>query len=141
MQAIVQDRYGPAGLVLTLQDVAVPVPNDDQVLVRVHAASVHPGDWLMMRGRPYVFRPMYGFRRPRGRIPGLDLAGRVEAAGKDVAQFRPGDEVFGTGKGTCADYTIASTLAPKPASLTFEEAAAVPTSGVTALRAIRTKPD
>ncbi len=138
MQAIVQDRYGPPD-VLELREVDRPALRDREVLVRVRAAAVHPGDLFFLEGVPYVFRLGYGLRRPRKRVPGFDLAGVVEATGAGVTELGPGDEVFGEGKGTCAELAAASAdaLAPKPAGLTFEEAAAVPVSGVTALRGIR----
>jgi NADPH:quinone reductase-like Zn-dependent oxidoreductase len=138
MKAVVQERYGPPD-VLELREVDEPVPGDDQVLVRVRAASVHPGDWLLMMGRPYVMRLGTGLRRPRKRTPGFDLAGTVEAVGDKVQDLRPGDGVFGKGNGTCCEYVAVDrdTVAPKPAGLTFEQAAAVTISGVAALRAVR----
>jgi NADPH:quinone reductase-like Zn-dependent oxidoreductase len=138
MKAIVQDDYGSAG-VLRLRDIDAPAIKASEVLVRVRAASVHPGDLFLMEGVPYVFRIGFGLRRPRRRVPGLDVAGVVEAVGTTVKELRPGDEVFGNAKGTCAEYTAASegALARKPAGLSFEQAAAVPTSAVTALRGIR----
>jgi NADPH:quinone reductase-like Zn-dependent oxidoreductase len=145
MKAIVQDRYGGPE-VLALQDVEVPGIRADEVLVRVHAASVHPDIWHVMRGQPYVIRAAAP-RRPRHRIPGIDLAGVVEAAGRDVTRFRRGDEVFGEtirglqwrNGGAFAEYASApeATLAPKPAGLSFEQAAVVPTSGMIALQAVR----
>lgn len=138
MKAIVQHKYGPPS-VLQLRDIDVPAIKARQVLVRVRAAAVHPGDLFFMEGVPYVFRLGYGLRRPRKRIPGFDVAGIVEAVGPKVRDLRPGDEVFGNGKGTCAEYTAASdgALAPKPPGLSFEQAAAVPTSAVAALRGLR----
>lgn len=139
MKAIVQERYGRPREVLRLQDIEKPVPKDDEVLVRVHAASVHPGDWLMMSGQPYILRLMFGLRKPRKGVPGFDVAGHVEAIGKDVAEFQPGDEVFGKCEGSCAEYATTSEdlLAPKPTNLTLEQAAAVTISGTAALRGIR----
>ncbi|PZF99844.1 NAD(P)-dependent alcohol dehydrogenase [Micromonospora deserti] len=135
---MVQDRYGPPD-VLRLRDVEVPAPADGEVLVRVHAAGVDPGVWHLTTGLPYAVRLATGLRRPRHRVPGLDLAGVVEAVGPDVTQFAPGDEVFGTGAGSYAEYAVAPArkLAPKPRNLTFAQAAAVPISGQTALHAIR----
>ncbi|MDQ4149234.1 MAG: NAD(P)-dependent alcohol dehydrogenase [Actinomycetota bacterium] len=139
MRAVVQGIYGSPD-VLELRDIDKPVVEDDDVLVRVHAAAVHPGDCLIMRGLPYVLRLMgFGVRRPRKRVPGFDVAGRVERVGKKVMQFQPGDEVFGVCKGTLAEYVSVSEdqVALKPANLTLEQAAAVPISGVVALRAVR----
>ncbi|WP_329109526.1 NAD(P)-dependent alcohol dehydrogenase [Micromonospora sp. NBC_01699] len=138
MRAIVQDRYGSAE-VLALREIDVPGVGDGEVLVRVRAAGVDPGVWHLMTGLPYLVRPMFGLRRPRNRVPGMDLAGVVEAVGPCVTRFAPGDEVYGTGRGTYAEYTVApeGRLAVKPANLTFEQAAAVPISGQTALAAVR----
>ena len=138
MKAIVQDTYGGPD-VLRFADVDPPTIGDDEVLVRVRAAAVHPGDVLMMRGQPVAMRPMFGLRRPRRRTPGFDVAGNVEAVGAGVRDLRPGEEVFGEGNGTCAEYASASPdkLAPKPRDLSFEQAAAVPMSGLTALHALR----
>ncbi|MGP4022471.1 NAD(P)-dependent alcohol dehydrogenase [Actinomadura sp. 3N407] len=137
MKAIIGDGYGPPGD-LRLRDIDTPVPAAGQVLVRVAAAGVHVGDCFAVRGAPLPVRLGTGLRRPRYG-PGHDLAGRVEAVGEGVERFRPGDEVFGTGDGTCAEYarTTQDRLALKPSGLTFEEAAATPTSAVTALRALR----
>ena len=139
MKAIVQDTYGSTD-VLALRDIATPEIADDEVLVRVHAAGVDRGVWHCMTGLPYPIRLMgYGLRAPKNPVPGSDLAGVVEAVGKDVTRFQPGDAVFGIGKGTYAAYARApeDTLAPKPVSLSFEQAAAVPVSGLTALQALR----
>lgn len=139
MQAIVQDKYGSAA-VLQLRDVPQPVIGDDEVLIRVRAASVHAGDWHLMTGEPYLMRVLgFGLRGPKARVRGMDAAGTVESVGKNVTQFRPGDEIFGTCRGAFAEYAVAreATLAPKPASLTFEQAAAVPTSACVALKALR----
>jgi NADPH:quinone reductase-like Zn-dependent oxidoreductase len=141
MQAIVQDTYGSAD-VLELRDVDRPAIADDEVLVRVHAAGVDRGVWHLMAGLPYPIRLAgYGLRAPKNGVPGSDLAGVVEAVGKDVTRFRPGDEVFGIGKGTFAEYARApeKKLAPRPANLTFEQAAALAISGLTALQALRDK--
>jgi len=138
MKAIIQTRYG-APDVLQLEDVDTPVPGDDDVLVRVHAAGVNIGDWHLMRAIPYVIRLGLGLRRPRRRTPGRDIAGRVEAVGRNVTEFRPGDEVFGWAPGAFAEYvsTPAKTLLPKPDGLTLEQAAAVGDSAFTALTAVR----
>jgi NADPH:quinone reductase-like Zn-dependent oxidoreductase len=138
MKAIVQDRYGSPD-VLRLRDVDKPVVKDGEVLVRVHAAAVNIGDWHLLRGIPYIMRMAFGLLKPRREIPGLDLAGQVEAVGADVRQFAPGDEVFGWCKGAFAEYACAaeSNLLPKPANLTFEQAAVVGDSAFTALDAVR----
>jgi NADPH:quinone reductase-like Zn-dependent oxidoreductase len=139
MKAMIRDRYGPAD-VLGLEDITVPVVGDGGVLVRVHAAGVGPDVWHLMTGRPYlVGRIGVGFRKPRYRVLGRDVAGTVEAVGKDVAWLEPGDEVFGVCEGAFAEYANAQAdgLAPKPANLTFEQAAAVPVSGCAALHGLR----
>jgi NADPH:quinone reductase-like Zn-dependent oxidoreductase len=139
MKAIVQDQYGSAD-VLQLQEVNKPAIGDDDVLVRVHAAGVHIGDWHVMTGQPYLMRVVgFGFRAPKARVRGMDVAGMAEAVGKNVTRFKAGDEVFGTCDGSFAEYACARSdrLAPKPANLTFEQAAAVPTSACTALQALR----
>jgi NADPH:quinone reductase-like Zn-dependent oxidoreductase len=139
MKAIVIDRYGTPD-VLRLEEVEAPVPADDQVLVRVRASSVNPYDWHYLTGLPRLFRPAFGVRRPKYRILGADLAGQVEAVGKEVTGFRPGDEVYGqAAAGAFAEYVAVGEgeIAPKPANLTFEEAAAVPLAGFTALQAVR----
>jgi NADPH:quinone reductase-like Zn-dependent oxidoreductase len=139
MKAIVQDKYGSPQAVLTLQDIATPVAKDGDVLVRVHAASVHVGDWILVRGMPYVLRIATGPRKPRNRVPGTDIAGTVEAVGKDVTQLRPGDAVFGWCTGAFAEYACAGAdhFVPKPANLTLEQAAAVGVSASTALQLLR----
>jgi NADPH:quinone reductase-like Zn-dependent oxidoreductase len=138
-KAIVYHEYGPPD-VLELQDIDKPVVNDDEVLVRVRAASVNPADWHYMRGVPYVMRPQSGLRKPKNSLLGYDIAGQVDAVGKDVTGFRPGDEVFAsvTGGGF-AEYTAVSEgfLVLKPANLTFEQAAAVPLAALTALQGLR----
>jgi NADPH:quinone reductase-like Zn-dependent oxidoreductase len=138
VKAIVQDRYGSPD-VLELRDVDVPVPRDNQVLVRVHAAGVDPGVWHLMTGLPYALRLGAGLRAPRTRVRGMDFAGQVTAVGAKVTGFQPGDEVFGTGSGSFAEYVAvrAGACARKPARLTFEQAAAVPSSGCTALKGLR----
>lgn len=138
MQAIVQDRYGSAD-VLELRDVDRVEIGVDKVLVRVRAAGVNPADWAIMNGLPYIARPVYGLRKPKNGIRGTDVAGYVEAVGTGVTRFQPGDEVFGWCTGSFAEYASASEeeLAPKPANLTFEQAAAVPMAGLVALQAVR----
>ena len=138
MNAIVQVRYGSPD-VLQLKDVDKPVVRDGGVLVRVHAAAVNIGDWHLLRGVPYVVRLASGLRKPRREIPGLDIAGQVEAVGGIVEQFRPGDEVFGWCKGAFAEYACVSenNLLAKPANLTLEQSAAVGDSAFTALAAVR----
>jgi NADPH:quinone reductase-like Zn-dependent oxidoreductase len=139
MKAIVQDTYGSTD-VLTLREIDRPQIAADEVLVRVRAAGVDRGVWHLMTGLPYPIRLAgYGLRAPKTATPGMDLAGIVEAVGADVTSFRPGDEVFGIGKGSFADYARApeGKLAPKPANLTFEQAAALGISGLTALQGLR----
>jgi len=138
MKAIVQDKYGSAE-VLDARDIEKPEIGDNEVLIRVHAASVHIGDWVLMTGSPFVMRFATGLRRPNSQVPGTDVAGTVEAIGKDVARLRPGDEVFGWCAGAFAEYASASEeqFLPKPANLTFEQAAAVGVSATTALQLLR----
>ncbi|MFF3245288.1 NAD(P)-dependent alcohol dehydrogenase [Streptomyces sp. NPDC002870] len=138
MKAIVQDRYGSPD-VLEFREVDKPVVADHEVLVRVHAATVNARDWHLMRGDPYLARLVLGFRGPKTKIRGTDFAGQVEAVGKDVKRFRPGDEVFGEADGAFAEYVCASedVVEQKPAGLTFEQAAAVPLAGNTALMGLR----
>ena len=151
MKAIVYDRYGSPD-VLELAEIDKPVVRDDEVLVRVHAAAVNPADWHFMRGLPYIARMIFGWRKPRPTVLASDMAGQVEAVGKNVMRFGPGDEVFGRTRtahrpdrpaavdtGGCAEYACVSEdlLALKPASLTFEQAAAVPLAALTALQALR----
>ncbi|HEX7298422.1 MAG TPA: NAD(P)-dependent alcohol dehydrogenase [Solirubrobacteraceae bacterium] len=138
MKAIVQARYGSPDA-LELKDVDRPLVRDDQALVRVHAAAVNIGDWHLLRGTPYIMRMVVGLRAPKQQVPGMDLAGQVEAVGASVEHLRPGDEVFGWSKGAFAEYACAaeSNFLPKPADLTFEQAAAVGDSAFTALNAVR----
>jgi len=141
MKAIVRERYGSPD-VLKLRDIDRPVIDDDGVLVRVRAASINAYDWHMMRGSPSLVRLMAGLRRPKSTAMGVDLAGEIEAVGKNVTEFRPGDEVFGQRVGALAEYvrgTAKSFLVPKPAGLTFEQAAAVPMAASTALQGLRDK--
>ena len=142
MRAIVQDAYGPAE-VLELRNIDKPAPKGDEVLVRVRAAGLDRGVWHVMTGLPYLIRlvvPSLGLRRPKVPVRGMDLAGHIEAVGPGVTRFRPGDEVFGwTDNGSYAEYTSAPQdhLAPRPAAVSSEQAAAVPISGLAALQAVR----
>jgi len=141
MQAVVQDHYGSAPQdVLRLAEIDKPSIEPDQVLVRVHAASVDRGTWHIMAGLPYPIRfAGFGLRRPKYANPGRNLAGTVETVGADVTEFAPGDEVFGVATSTFAEYAVAGAdkLAAKPINLTYDQAAAVPVSGMTALQAVR----
>jgi NADPH:quinone reductase-like Zn-dependent oxidoreductase len=138
MQAVVHERYG-APDVLALKTIDRPRLKDDEVLVRVRAAALHVGDCFGVSGAPLLMRLTTGLLKPKRGIPGFDVAGQVESVGKDVTQFRPGDEVFGVANGSCAEYASASEakLALKPEGLTFEQAAALATSGLAALRGLR----
>ena len=144
MKAIVCTKYGSPD-VLQLQEVENPSPKDDEVLIKIHAASINSRDWRMMRANPFFIRLMPGgFLQPKNKILGGDVAGRIEAVGRYVKQFKPGDEVFGslpsaTGRGTFAEYVCANenAITLKPANLTFEQAAAVPLAALTALQGLR----
>ena len=138
MKAIVCHRYG-APEAFRLEDVDKPAPGDGEVLIRVRAASLNAYDWGLMRGRPPILRMFLGLRRPKVNRPGRDVAGRVESVGRSVTQFKPGDDVFGICRGSLAEYACASeaSLAAKPANVPFEEAAAVPLAGLTALQGLR----
>jgi NADPH:quinone reductase-like Zn-dependent oxidoreductase len=138
MKAIVQERYGSAE-VLEARDIATPEIGDDEVLVHVRAASVHVGDWILMTGNPFVMRMATGLRKPKNPVPGTDIAGTVEAVGKNVERLRPGDDVFGWCAGAFAEFakTTEDQLVRKPANLTFEQAAAVGVSATTALQLLR----
>ncbi len=140
MKAIVYRRYGSPD-VLALEEVDKPVVRDGDVLVRVHAAAVNPLDWHLLRGLPYVVRPTAGWLKPKRNIPGVDVAGVVEAVGKDVTQVQVGDEVYGEKSRACAEYVCGpeKLFVRKPANLTLEQAAAVPVGAVTALQALRDK--
>ncbi len=140
MKAAVFDHYGSPDVV-QIKDVANPVPNDNEVLIKVRAASVNPLDWHAIRGSPYVVRMMGGLLTPKNACCGVDVAGEVEAAGKNVMRFKPGDPVFGMCKGAFAGYTCATeaALVMKPQNLTFEQAAAVPVAALTALQGLRDK--
>jgi NADPH:quinone reductase-like Zn-dependent oxidoreductase len=135
---MVHSRYGSPD-VLELRDIDKPTVKDGEVLVRVRAAAVNPPDWAGVHGEPYIVRLAYGVRRPRLGVRGTDLAGVVEAVGRDVTRLRAGDEVFGRGAGTFAEYAVAPQehLVLKPAGVTFEQAAGVAMSGLTALHALR----
>jgi NADPH:quinone reductase-like Zn-dependent oxidoreductase len=141
MKAVVMERYGTAD-VLELRDVPTPTPQDDQILVRVHAASVNDWDWGLLRGKPFVNRLLNGLLRPRLRIIGGDFAGRVATVGKQVRAFKPGDEVYGdlcmSGFGAFAEYACApeAALAHKPRAMTFEQAAAIPQAGMLAAQGL-----
>jgi NADPH:quinone reductase-like Zn-dependent oxidoreductase len=139
MRGIVHDRYGSPD-VLRLEEIEKPEVADDAVLVRVHAASVNRLDWYGVTGTPYVARVLGGLRKPKEPGLGVDFAGTVEAVGKDVTHVRPGDEVFGGRTGAFAEYVaVRDAVAPKPANVTFEEAAAVPVAALTALQGLRDK--
>jgi NADPH:quinone reductase-like Zn-dependent oxidoreductase len=144
MKAIVATKYGSPD-VLNLEEVEKPAPKDDEVLVEVRAASVNAGDWHLLRADPFLTRLAFGLLRPKHKILGADVAGRIEAVGGNVTQFQPGDEVFGDlsgcGFGGFAEYVCASedALALKPADTSFEEAAAVPSAAATALQGLRDK--
>ncbi len=144
MKAIVRKNYGPPD-VLQLEEVAKPSLKDNEILVKIHAASVNDWDWGLLRGMPFMNRVFFGLLKPKIKILGGDIAGRVEAVGQNIKQFQPGDEVYGdlsgSGFGAFAEYVCAreNALAFKPASMTFEEAAAVPQAAVLALQSFRDK--
>ena len=140
MRAILYHVYGPPRDVLELDEIETPVAGDSEVLVRVHAASINPGDWDLLAGQPYILRPSVGFRAPKNGILGLAVAGTVEAVGNNATEFQPGDEVYaGVGRGGFAEYLAVpeAKAAPMPANLTYEQAAAVPVAAVTALQGLR----
>src|SRR5580658_4875806 len=140
MQAVVYHRYGSPD-VLEFEEIPKPTPTEDQVLIRVHAASVNPYDWHFMRATPSLIRLMTGLRRPKFPRLGADVAGVVEAVGAKAAPFKPGDAVFGMAKGSFAEYACApaSQLAVKPKEISFEQAACLPIAGITALQGVRDK--
>jgi NADPH:quinone reductase-like Zn-dependent oxidoreductase len=140
MKAAVYRRYGPPN-VIQINEVEKPVPNDNQVLIEVRAASVNPYDWHFMRGTPYLVRIIAGLRKPKDTRLGVDVAGQVEAVGMNVTQFKPGDKVFGSCRGAFAEYACASESAVvlKPDNVTFEQAASVPIAAFTALQGLRDK--
>src|ERR687889_1299654 len=138
MKAVVQDTYGSAA-VLETRGIDRPEITEKEVLVRVHAAGVNPGDWAIMSGLPYIARPVYGLRKPKNAVRGTDVAGTVEAVGPGVRRLQPGDEVFGLCSGlggAFAEYGAVSkeALALKPVNLSFDQASAVPTAGFVALQ-------
>jgi NADPH:quinone reductase-like Zn-dependent oxidoreductase len=140
MKAIVYEHYGPPD-VLRCEEIERPVPGDDEVLIAVRAASVNPLDWHSLRGTPFIGRLQFGLSKPKSTRLGADVAGRVEAVGRNVKDLKPGDEVFGACRGAFAEYVCASesTLARKPENVTFEQAASAPVAGFTALQALRDK--
>jgi len=141
MRAIVRSAYGSPD-VLELKEIDKSGAKDDEVLVRVHAASVNPADWYSMTGTPYVGRTQMGLRKPKSTRTGVDFAGTVEAVGANVTQFQPGDEVFGGRDGAFAEYVCVReerAVVPKPTNVTFEQAAAVPVAALTALQGLRDK--
>jgi NADPH:quinone reductase-like Zn-dependent oxidoreductase len=136
MKAILQHRYGSPDL-LTVEEVDIPAVADDRVLVRVRASSANAGDWRRVRASPVIVRLIEGVRSPKEKRLGGDAAGQVKAVGKDVTHVKPGDEVFGIRTGAFAEYVSGRNFVPKPTNLTFEQAAAVPVAGITALQAVR----
>ncbi len=141
MQAVVCRRYGLPEVVLRCEEVEKPAPGADEVLIKVRAAAVNPLDSHLMRGKPYTMRVMFGITRPRTLRPGRDVAGQVEAVGRNVSRFKPGDDVFGVCRGAFAEYACAAEakLVKKPANVTFEQAASAPIAGITALQGLRDK--
>lgn len=143
MKAIVYEKYGKPSEVLELRDIAKPTPNDDEVLVKIHASSVNAGDVFLVTGKPVLVRLSSGLLKPKYKTPGGDIAGQIEAVGGNVSRFKPGDEVYGDigaeGFGAYAEYVSApeSTITLKPANISFEEAAAVPQYGLVALQSLR----
>ncbi|MGA2594695.1 MAG: NAD(P)-dependent alcohol dehydrogenase [Bryobacteraceae bacterium] len=145
MKAIVYQNFGSPD-VLECQDIEKPTPADDEVLIKVRAASLNPLDWKLMKGGPFIARLLLGLGKPKMRRPGVDVAGEVEAVGKNVAQFKPGDQVFGTCVGAFAEYAVSrsagglkSALVIKPDNLTYEQAASAPVAALTALQGLRDK--
>jgi len=140
VKAVVYRRFGSPD-VLEYEEIDKPTPKDDEVLIRVHAASVNPFDRYLIRGEPYLVRFIVGLSRSKVKRPGVDVSGLVEATGRKVTRFRPGDEVFGSCRGSFAEYVCApeSALVTKPGNVTFEQAASVPVAGYTALQALRNK--
>lgn len=136
VKAVIRENYGLAAL--KIQEIELPELAADSVLVRVRASSVNPVDWYHVTGTPWITRPITGLRGPKSHLTGRDFAGTVEAAGKDVVDLRPGDDVFGGADGSFGEYVCAETeVVRKPANMTFEEAAAVPTAALTALQGLR----
>src|SRR6202051_1726475 len=139
MKAIVYQNFVPPDI-LRLEEIDKPTPADNEVLIKVRAASVNPLDWKLMKGGPFILRLLLGLGKPKIKRPGVDVAGQVEAVGKNVTQFKPGDEVFGTCVGAFAEYATSksasgmkSALVLKPDNVTFEQAASAPVAGLTAL--------
>jgi len=145
MKAVVYENFGSPEI-LRLQEVDKPLPGDDEILIRVRAASINPLDWKMMKGGPRLFRLLFGIGQPKIKHPGVDVSGEVEAAGKNVTQFKPGDMVFGVCTGAFAEYAtsrpprgVKSAFVTKPGNLTFEQAASAPVAALTALQGLRDK--
>jgi NADPH:quinone reductase-like Zn-dependent oxidoreductase len=142
MRAVIRERFGSPRKVVEFREIPTPVPGEDEVLVRVQAASLNVGDWYAVVGRPYVGRPSMGVRKPKEARIGADYAGTVEAVGANVTDFQPGDDVFGGRTGALAEYVVARAdraIVKKPESVSFEEAATVAVSGTTALQGLRDK--
>ena len=145
MKAIVYQGFGSPDI-LRCEEIDKPIPGDDEVLIRVRAASVNPLDWKLMKGGPFIVRLVLGVSKPKIRRPGVDVAGQVEAVGRNVTQFKPGDDVFGTCRGAFAEYATSrsvpgmkSVLVIKPVKVTFEQAASAPVAALTALQGLRDK--
>src|SRR5260370_10538006 len=144
MKAIVYQNFGSPD-VLECQDIEKPTPADEEVLIKVRAASLNPLDWKLMKGGPFIVRLLFGLGKPKMKRPGVDVAGEVEAVGKNVARFKPGDQVFGTCAGAFAEYAasksggLKSSLVIKPDNLTYEQAASAPVAALTALQGLRDK--
>src|SRR5271167_2369791 len=145
MKAIVYQGFGSFDI-LRCEEIDKPIPGDDEVLIKVRAASVNPLDWKLMKGGPFIVRLLLGVGKPKIRRPGVDVAGQVEAVGRNVTQFKPGDNVFGTGRGAFAEYATSrsvpgmkSVLVIKPVKVTFEQAASAPVAALTALQGLRDK--
>lgn len=137
MKAITQPGYGPPEILQLSEKIEIPEVGDEQVLVRVHASSVNAGDWRAVRAKPFLVRMVNGIRRPRTPLIGTDVAGRVEAVGRDVTHLKPGDDVYGMRDGAFAEYVSGKTFVPKPIGISFEQAGTVPVAGLTALQALR----
>jgi len=145
MKAIVYQGFGSPDI-LRCEEIDKPVPGDDEILIKVRAASVNPLDWKLMKGGPFIVRLLFGLGKPKIKRPGVDVAGQVEAVGRNITQFKPGDEVFGTCRGAFAEYAISapggllkSALVIKPDNVTFEQAASAPVAALTALQGLRDK--
>jgi NADPH:quinone reductase-like Zn-dependent oxidoreductase len=145
MKAIVYQDFGSPDI-LRCEEIDKPIPGDNEVLIKVRAASVNPLDWKLMKGGPFIVRLLLGLGKPKIKRPGVDMAGQVEAVGRNVTQFKPGDEVFGTCRGAFAEYATSqsvpgmkSVLVRKPANVTFEQAASAPVAALTALQGLRDK--